>query len=461
MVDGTSTRTTQREHLNVPDIASNAVFRSLIKKMMPAGNRNKLGITYSTTTAADRTQGMTYWSPKTNGYTDLEVEMDNFMFQPTGAPVTTALTAVDIPKMAVEYPIGGTIYPMYLSEVNGVAKPRTARGVTLQVGDYAKWYTVVKIPRNAQYRIRFQRIYPGAGPNYNTIINMLTHSGKNDGYASGDAVDSGALTLYAAATQVFSPTLVKGTSDVAGVPRVVMIGDSRMSGSGGNTEPWSGTVQGDWISTGFQNVFPYENKGNHSWMEIALGNELPYLNLGIASAQSISFTAAIRAHELRLMQEIDPTHIILDLCINDLLGGTTGAAVLTRITNNIILLRSYFPDAQIFVCTPLPVTNSIDAYATLANQALSGTLAAGGTPSNWALFTDNAGASGRSQVLAGIRNNSVEADGVIDVSAWLSDPTDERYWNSLYGILTGDGIHQNNPGHFRAGQAIDFQKVLF
>lgn len=431
------------------------------KKRMPAGNRNRLSTTTGTSASAGFTTAVTFWTPKSNGYSEVTAEWDNFLYQANGQPLVGGLEAIDMIKAAVEYPIGsGLTYPMYLQTISGSVEDGTARGGTIQPGQYGKWKATVNIPRNSQYRIRYYGVTQGS-PTYTVINGLLTHSGKQDGFGTGDVVDSGSLTLYAATTQLrWTPNFVTGTPDVAGVPRIAFIGDSRQAGSGVASEPWSGSVQGDWISTGHQGIFPYLNRSDCSWMELALQGELPYINLGIPSSQALSWTVANRANELRILQEIDPTHIILDLCINDLLTGATGAFTIGRIQTNIALLRSYFPNAQIWFVTPPPVSNSSDSYATLANQALSGTLAAGGTPSNWALFTDNAGASGRSQVLAAIRNNTIGADGIIDVSAWLSDPTDERYWNSLYGIFTGDGIHQNNPGHMRARQAVDVEKIF-
>lgn len=430
------------------------------KVMMPAGNRNRLNTTTTTSANAGFTTGVTYWSPKSNGYTDIEVEWGNYLFQANGAPLTGGLAAIQMVKVAIEYPIGGTITPMYLSNYNGAAQPLTARDAMLAAGEYGKWKATVNIPRNSRYRIRYYAVTQGAAT-YTIINGHLTQSGKFDASAAGDAVDSGALTLYAVATQLrWTPTCVMGTSDTADVPRIAFIGDSRMAGSGGSSEPWGGiTVQGDWISNGFLNNSTYTNRSDIAWAELALAGELPYLNMGIASATSVSWTAANRAAELRMLQSANITDIILDLCINDLLTGSTGDSCIARISANITLLRATLPNVRIWLCTPLPVTSSTDSYATLANQALSG-VPSGGTPTNWALFTNNTGASGRSQVLLAIRNNIFGADGYIDVSAWLSDPTDERYWGSQYGIQTGDGVHQNHIGHMIAQQAVNLGKLF-
>lgn len=439
---------------DLTDIVQRGRARSPAPFPVSAGNRNQVPTTTSTTTNPARNIRLHYAAPQTTGFTGLFVQFDNWFSQPTGPSVATNLPALTITAVAVEYPLGTVTQAFCAGSASAALPP----------GESAVFACPVNIPAAASYYVRYHYVIAGTGT-LTQLINQLVAPGRNDAaMSSADPTDvrvlSGTITAVGSVGQQYGP------SSVTGVPTgptrsVLLVGDSILRNSGASASQDGGvTVQGDWRNDANLGYAPYLNLGNTGWGEMAVMGRLPLLNLSVASAQAGSFTLANKQRELAMARGANPTDVIWTLGVNDLLQNTAGATVVARIAAGVALLRQQLPGVRVHVCPISPVSNSSDVWVTKGNQSLSGTLAAGGTPSNWALFTATDGSTGRSHVNAQLRANAVGADSVIDVSRAWEDPTDERLWRTDLGKATGDGIHPINELHAVAAQAVDFPRLF-
>lgn len=223
---------------------------------------------------------------------------------------------------------------------------------------------------------------------------------------------------------------------------IAIFGDSIGRSAGDKTGT---TGQGDYL-LGTSPTAPYINIGNYGWIERSIAGKYPYYNLSVAGKTAAAFTAALMPKELAIMDKAPPTHAVIEVGVNDFLTGANAATVETRVKNLMALLRGRYSGIKCYITTITPISNTSDAWATLANQFLSGTLPNGVVPS-WANFTDNTGTTGRSLYNARVRAGLLGADNYIDASAYCEDATDKRFWKTTAGAATADGIHPNQPTH--------------
>lgn len=224
---------------------------------------------------------------------------------------------------------------------------------------------------------------------------------------------------------------------------IAIFGDSIGRGSGDSHTSPAG--QGDYLS-GTSPTAPYINTGNYGWIERSIANLFPYINFSVQGKTAAACTAALMPKELAILDYAPPTHAIIEVGVNDLMQNASADTLRTRLQALMTLLRGRYNGIECYLTTVTPVSNSLDLWATTGNQFLSGTLPNGTTP-YWAQFTDNTHTSGRSLHNYRVRNNLLGADGYIDSSGAVEDPTDERLWGTGSGARTADGIHPNQAAH--------------
>lgn len=234
---------------------------------------------------------------------------------------------------------------------------------------------------------------------------------------------------------------------------IAIFGDSIGRSSGDSTVSPQG--QGDYLN-GTSPTSPYINIGNYAWIERGIAGTYPYMNFSVQGKTAVAYTAALMPKELAILDKAPPTHAVIEVGVNDFMGGATAASVETRVKNIMILLRGRYPGIICYITTITPVSNSSDSWASLGNQFLSGSLPNGTTPI-WTNFTNNTQTSGRSLYNSRVRAGLLGADGYIDASIVVESGSDERFWADN---LTRDGIHPNQTGHTNISLSFD-PNVLF
>lgn len=125
-------------------------------------------------------------------------------------------------------------------------------------------------------------------------------------------------------------------------PSALLIGDSRMFGV---TDTYSDT------------------SGDKGEIARSIGPTLAYTNAGIPGDSATKFSAS---HTQRVALADYFSHVVLNLGINDMAGGTTDAQLRTLLNT----INSYFPTKKVFLATMPPETTSSDSWATTGNQAV-------------------------------------------------------------------------------------------
>ncbi len=196
----------------------------------------------------------------------------------------------------------------------------------------------------------------------------------------------------------FGPILVLGESDK---PSVLLVGDSRVDGL-------------------YEAVNPFGFRG---LTERSIGPHLATLKVASSGEQASEF---VSSHARRLELSAYFTKVVICEGINDLRHGRSGE----QATQDIATIVSYFPDADVYVCTIDPVSESSDGWASLANQTPDPLTNVGRV-----LFNEN--------VRAGIPGVA----GYFELADVLESGRNSGKWRVAGGAFTDDGLHANRRGN--------------
>ena len=435
-----------------------AAARRSAATAVAAGNRNRVPTATATSPNANqvRVGAIRYTAPLNCGLSTLGGAWANFFAVSSGGESSAGLPSFNL-TLSLDYPVGQATRQRIT--IGGQDTALFAPG-DLKFQDLL----TVNIAPGDVYDIYWQKETLGAGGGtYTMLTNQFYGPGRGDRLTSSastaDRTLTGTVAAVAALTADYGPTLLYGEPAVAGYTCIHVIGDSRAWGTGDKAGT---TSQGDYLP-GTSPAAPFINIGNTGWIERAIAGRHGLFNLAVPGRQAASFTQALNAKNFAVAAKTRPTHVILAACVNDLLasgaGATTAANVILRNQAIQAYYRATYPGVKTVWPTCSPVAASSDAWASLGNQSLSGTVAGIATP-NWANFTDNTGASGRSFYNAQVRANTVGADMILDQSALVEDPSDGRFWKSTGGnARTNDGIHESQLGHTEASASLN--PVLF
>jgi hypothetical protein len=428
-----------------------------------AGNRNRVPnlVAVSASSNVMKYDGVYHKAPKDTALTQVRAFFENRFAQANGPNSVTGLLSFKL-QASLEYPIGGTLYPLLFSGLDEV---------TLAPGDglWTDWSSPVAIPAGADYRIRCDREHLSTGGgNYNQLSGCLISSsstpGKTDHATSGTdntvhKSRGGTYAAFSGTSSAYTASLVQGKA-ARRVKTVKVLTDSIGRGVG-DTKATATVQQGDWLN-GISPTTDYPNWGNIGWVETSLGINYPYFSMAVAGKQVVgsSLNLTNLAAQFDLMSASPPGYGILGLGVNDLMLGRTPAQVLADLIAAVAMITARFPGIKVFVCTITPVTNTTDAYATTANQTFTGTPPAGGTVT-WSNFNGTDDTTGRRKLNADIRAGLVTgAAGSIDVALACQDATDPRLWRTDLGAPTTDGVHPQAVLH-RAMAAVPDYATLF
>lgn len=237
-----------------------------------------------------------------------------------------------------------------------------------------------------------------------TFSNGMTYTLDRD-KAGGDTCQYGVSGLTidmpiveSGAYSSFGPIFVLGESDK---PSALLVGDSRVDGL-------------------FEVINPYGFRG---LTERCIGPHLATLKVASSGEQASEF---VSSHARRL--ELSPyfTKVVICEGINDLRHGRSGE----QATQDVSTIVSYFPNADVYVCTIDPVSSSSDGWATLANQTPDPLTNAGRI-----LFNEN--------VRAGIPGVA----GYFELADVLESGRNSGKWRVAGGAFTDDGLHANRRGN--------------
>lgn len=421
-----------------------------------SGNRNRSLAFKNLTSNANpvRQSRLFRKTPLLYGGSNPRLTYGNWFTSAAGGESTADLLTM-IVKSSIEIP-GDAIYRVTFGGSDSV---------TLNPGDTVESDPVaITIPADTDFYVRTYRYFQGtSGSTFYEVQCVYVAQGTNayqpvnkgEGLISGtDPLDdrtlSGTITAIGAVTQAYGPMLIRMEPTEAGA-NVLIIGDSIPTGSGDGS---GGTARGDFLN-GTSPTAPYINIGDVGWVERAIAGRNALFNISVPGRTAAGFTRANAPKLFEMVDRCPPTHLVLTTGVNDLLASTspiTADQLVTRNQNIMDAARSDWGTLKCYPTTITPVTAG--SWGSIGTQTLTGTVAGISSP-YWANFTDNTQTSGRSRYNELVRTNVVSADGHIDASLPLEDPTDERYWNSASGARTSDGIHPNQAGHTDAKASLD------
>lgn len=420
-----------------------------------AGNRLRTPNTFSAIASTNVyvNTWLCYTPPALTGLRNPRVTFGNFYGSQAGGESSTSLPTF-ILTASIEYPVGsGTHYQLTFGG---------SPSVTLAPGDMVESASApVEIDAGEEYRLKMYQEVQDADGNYNRLVNVFTAPGRNDAIQTfsspTDRTMGGSVNAVASVNQVYGPLMIRGRPLVPGSANIGIVGDSRGWGTGDNSYPPGGmTVLGDYSST-LSPAAPFINIGGYGWIERAIGGRHPLCNLSIPGRNTLGFDESLTAKQYANWDKAPPTHIILATGVNDLIasggGAITGAQLIDRLEDYIAFAVSRWGSA-VYPCTIPPATASSDNWTTTGNQSFSGAVGGVAVP-NWANFTDDTQASGRSYANAAIRGGLAGAAGYFDPSILVEDPGDERLIDVSDGQITSDGLHYANNGQTRMAAAID------
>ena len=300
-------------------------------------------------------------------------------------------------KQTIEYPVGS------FTSVTWAGGSTTLSVADGQTSDLSDWCNI-EIPDGAEFFIRTYQTSSN-GIVYSAVEDALNGegaafgpSGISDQTGGGDIVNNGVNAVYL-------PIAIVGETDR---PSVMIVGDSRESGSGFDT-PNPSSVIGN-IARAVAPMCAFAN--------VARGGE--------------SLAEFVASHDRRQALASHHSHVLIKSGINDFFAGRTAAQALADLAS----IVSYFPDQEVWVATIEPVTSSTDGWITLANQVVDATNA------SRVPFND------------GVRAGIPGAAGHFDLADVFESSRNSGKWKAPAGVaLTVDGTHQNLAGYDWGEQA--------
>lgn len=311
-------------------------------------------------------------------------------------------------QASVEYPLGGTIYPLtFGGNSSGVAQDY----MTL-VSDLIS----VSIPNGAQFAIREYRVCAaGGGVTYTGTGTITVDTLDGECYIYGSSVTNTVSTpgsFTSTGTTFSRPVAVFGPTTS---PTYALVGDSRVEGyqdtSNGNLD----------VGELARSVGP-----TRAYVNLAMSGEQVATIVGTTNNNSqfgVSFSQ--RAAILRTWC----THVICNYGVNDLFSGAFSGS---QLVGFLTALRQWFPGQYWYQTIPMGETTSTDSWATTGNQT-----------------TVNATYEKSRRWLANyLRSGMAKSglfDGIFDTASVVESAQNSGIWKAPGE--TADGIHPTPAGY--------------
>lgn len=306
-----------------------------------------------------------------------------------------------------------TIYVTAAVEYNGVTTPLPfggAREATITPGGLATTNLVnVSIPANTQFWIRHNVRTANAGEKYPTGYTTRTDFGE--GFSSVNAVtqvDGTGVLSGNTSSAMYAPVAVLGTSVESNPPNVVIIGSSSAWGQG-------------------ENFASIPVPGDRGYLSRLVSNNMGQSVL-VCPSESLAQWISASAIRMAIINAIRPTHVILQLGSNDILGGATVATMQSRLQT---------------------VWNQIAASGAKVIQVTF-------TPTSTGTFTTTSGQTSTFNTVRVPVNNFIRGlpaplAGVIDACRVAESAPDSGIWRVDGGAWTSDGTHTIRHADMAAG----------
>lgn len=199
----------------------------------------------------------------------------------------------------------------------------------------------VAIPRGAAFWVRtyYQN---AAGIIFKSKTNQTNNAfGEGLNYGASGIADQTMVSnfSYVFWGNLYGPTAIIGLTNK---PSVLILGDSRVAGTGDTLAPIAGTTEYGMISP---SLFP----------------NVAFINASMSGERVSTF---ITTHARRATLGVYCTHILCELGINDLTASRTAAQVLADHQT----ISGYFPGKRYYLTTIPPKSASTDSWATLEKQ---------------------------------------------------------------------------------------------
>lgn len=248
-----------------------------------------------------------------------------------GAPTTCTAT--------VEYPLGGTRYPVtFNGQMSGVA-PDGGQIATdpfiipgLQEGDTVH----LRVFRSCASGIPYTA-YSQLTPQVSADMQFEAGASVTDKTVSG--------TIPAATVNIFAPAAIVAATTKKSV-----------------------AVMGD--STPYGAADTIDNTGLLGWACRALAPVAPVMNLAYPSNQAVTMATTAGNDRALALANAYSSEVILQIGTNDLAGASTAATILGRLTTIAGKLTS---KQRVYGVTAFPRTTSTDSWTTTANQTVLST----------------------------------------------------------------------------------------
>jgi lysophospholipase L1-like esterase len=250
-------------------------------------------------------------------------------------------------QAAIEYPLGGTIYPLLFSG--------SSSGVVKDYSTLLSDLLTITIPSGATFAVREYRVCgAGGGTPYANTLAIDTIDGDCYQYGSSVAnLVNNVGSFSSTGTVFYKPVAIFGTTTL---PSYALLGDSRVEGY---SDTSNGNLHiGEFERTvGLTRAFTNFGVGGDQIGSIMWGNGNAVVQFGQAFAQ--------RAAIIRKFC----THILCNYGVNDMFSSSAASA--GGLISYITAIRREFPAHYWYQSIPMGEATSTDNFITVGNQSLA------------------------------------------------------------------------------------------